>query len=306
MPKVSVVIPTYNRGRYISSTIDSVLRQTFNDLEVIVVDDGSTDDTRDQLEKYNSRIKVIHQKNSERAFSRNTGVANSTGKYIAFLDSDDLWLEDKLEKQVEILDESPDTVLVFGQSQRINAENERIETAKRQTKGESGNVFEKLLLRNFIVSATPLLRREGFETTSGFQTQYIPYEDWEFWLRFSLLGKFHFIPEPLAKYRIHPEQSVKLARAEKIEEVTLALLNDSFKLKPISEKIKNKSLGLANLRFCYWYLLANQPEKAREKASQAVSLHPAFLLDPRWYGLRLLCQFPQMASKGIFNLRTYH
>ena len=304
MPKVSVIIPTYNRGRYISSTVDSVLRQTFDDLEVVVVDDGSTDDTRDKLKKYNSRIKVIHQKNSERALSRNTGVANSTGKYIAFLDSDDLWLEDKLEKQVEILDESPDTVLVFGQSQRINAEDEQIKTAKRQIKGESGNVFEKLLLRNFIVSATPLLRREGFETTAGFQTQYIPYEDWGFWLRFSLLGKFHFIPEPLAKYRIHPEQSVKLAGAEKIEEVTLALLNDSFKLKAIPEEIKNKSLGLANLRFCYWYLLANQPEKAKEKINKALNFYPRFLLDLRWHGLKTICQFPVL--KKFVGLEEYH
>lgn len=306
MPKVSVIIPSYNREEYISATIDSVLNQTYKDFEVIVVDDGSRDNTKKQLEKFNSRIKVIYQRNSERAVSRNIGVSNSNSEYIAFLDSDDTWLKNKLEEQVKILDENKDIILTYGKSLRMDQSGKQIKTAKRQTEGISGNIFEKLLLRNFIVSATPLLRRKQFESTNGFQTKYIPYEDWEFWLRFSLLGKFYFLPKPLAKYRIHSEQSVKLTKAEKIEEVTLSLLNDSFKLSSISEKTKNKSLGLANMRFCYWYLLANQVEKAKGKIQQALNLYPKFLVDPRWYGLKLVCESPKLIGKGMFNLEQYH
>ena len=304
MPKVSVIIPTYNREEFISETIESVLNQTYKDFEIIVIDDGSTDNTKRKLEKFNSKIKLIEQKNSERAISRNNGVKNAGGVYIAFLDSDDLWTTNKLEKQIEILDNFKDIILVYGQSLRINEKSQKTKTAKRQTVGYSGNVFENLLLRNFITSPTPTVRREFFDKTSGFQTKYIPYEDWEFWLRFSLLGKFCFLSNPLAYYRIHPEQSVKLATAEKIEEVTTLVLQNSFELKNISQGIKRESLGLANLRFCYWYLLANQTDKAKEKIEKAVEIYPRFIMDPRWHGLKLASQFPSL--KNILKLEEYH
>ena len=304
MSKVSVIIPTYNRESFISEAIQSVLDQTYKDFEIIVVNDGSIDNTIEVLERFKNKIKVINQSNSERAVSRNNGVKNSSGEYIALLDSDDLWIEDKLQKQVEVLDKMKDIILTYGQSYRINEKGKKIKIAKRQTKGFSGNVFENLLYRNFIVSATPMIRREYFEQTSGFQTKYIPYEDWEFWIRFSLFGKFYFLDEPLAYYRIHPEQSVKIASAEKIEKATTLLLEDSFSLKKIEEDIKRKSLGLANLRFCYWYLLANDRDKAKEKIKKAVELYPEFLIDPRWYGLKLTCLFPGL--KEIFKLEQYH
>ena len=306
MSKVSVIIPTYNRENYISETIESVLNQTFQDFEIIVIDDGSTDKTKTKLEKFKSKIKLIEQKNSERAVSRNNGVKNSSGEYIAFLDSDDLWASDKLEKQVEILDNKKNMILTYCQSFRINEKSKKIKTAKRQLQGHNGPIFDKLLLRNFIVSATPLIRRENFDKTNGFESKYIPYEDWEFWLRFSLMGDFSFLNQPLAYYRIHPQQSVKLTNAKKIEEVTTLLLEDSFKLRNISDQIKNKSLGLANLRFCYWYLLANDLKKANEKIKMAQELYSKFLLDPRWYGLKLSCMFPQLTGKGFFNLEQYH
>ncbi|MBI3591279.1 MAG: glycosyltransferase [Candidatus Melainabacteria bacterium] len=306
MPKVSIVIPTYNREHFISETIQSVLEQTYKDFEVVVVDDGSTDNTREKLEKFGNRIKSIFQKNSERAIARNNGVKNSTGEYIAFLDSDDTWEKDKLEKQVEILDNKKDIILAYCQCSRINKHGEKIKTAKRQLEGYSGEVFEKLLLRNFIASPTPIIRRKLYENTLGFETKHVPYEDWGFWLRYSLLGKFYFLPEALARYRIHPEQSVKVATAKKIEEVTTLILEDSFQLKKINAETKRKSLGLANLRFCYWYLLAYEKDKAKEKIKKALELYPQLLADPRWYGLQLLCQFPELTGKGIFNLEQYH
>lgn len=306
MSKVSVIIPTFNREEYISDTIQSVLDQTYKDFEIIVVDDGSTDNTRKKLEQFNSKIKIIKQKNSERAVSRNNGVRNASGEYIAFLDSDDLWVKDKLEKQVEILDNDKNYILVYGKSLRINEKSQNIKFAKRQTEGFTGNVFEKLLMRNFIVSATPMVRRECFDLTQGFESKYIPYEDWEYWLRFSLLGKFFFLPKTLAYYRVHPQQSVKLTTAEKIEEVTTLLLNDSFNLKSTSNDIKRKSLGLANLRFCYWYLLANNIDKAKNNLKKASELYPIFKLDPRWHGLNLVCRFPFLKDKWVFNLEQYH
>ncbi len=306
MPKVSVIIPTYNRSEYISETIDSVVAQTYKDFEIIVVDDGSTDNTKEVLAKYGSKIKVIDQVNSERAIARNNGVQNSSGEYIAFLDSDDLWLEDKLEKQVKILDEMKDVVLVYGQSLRIDEKSSDIKAAKRQKEGYSGDAFEKLLIRNIITSPTPVLRKKDFEKIDGFQTKYIPYEDWEFWIRMSLLGKFYYISEPLSRYRIHSQQSVKLTSAKKIEEVTTLLLEDSYKLKDISTSLKKKSMALANIRFAYWYVLANDVENAKTRLSRALHLYPPFLLDPRWCGLKVICTFPSLKGKGLFDIKKYH
>ena len=304
MPKVSVIIPTYNREDFICETIQSVLNQTYKDFEIIVVDDGSTDNTKKRLEPFLSKIKLIDQKNHERAISRNKGIKNSIGEYIAFLDSDDLWAKDKLEKQVEVLENKKDTILVYSQCLRVNEKSKIIKTAKRQTQGFSEHVYEKLLFRNFIASPTPLIRRDYFDKTHGFETKYIPYEDWEFWIRFSLLGDFYFLKSPLAYYRIHPQQSIKLTNAKKIEEVTTSLLEDSFKLKEIKPEIIKKSLGLANLRFCYWYLLANEKEKAKEKIKKAIELYPKFMADPRWYGLRMVCEFP--IFKDALGLEEYH
>ena len=306
MPKVSVIIPTYNREEFIVETINSVLNQTYKDFEVIVVDDGSTDNTKQKLEPFKSKIKLIEQPNSERAVARNNGVKNSSGEYIAFLDSDDIWIKDKLEKQVKLLDSKPDVILTYGQSLRINEHGQKIKIAKRQLKGFSGEVFENLLMRNFVVSATPMIKKEYFEKTTGFQTKYIPYEDWEFWLRFSLLGKFYFLNQPFSYYRIHKNQSVKLVQAEKIEKVTSLLLEDSFKLKENIDEVKKQSLGLANLRFCYWYILANQFEKAKEKLKKAKELNPNLFFDPRWHGLNLLSNFPALIKIGVFDLEQYH
>lgn len=306
MPKVSIIIPTYNQARFITNTINSILEQTYKDFEIVVINDGSTDNTNEQLEKLGNKIKVINQENSERAIARNNGVKNSNGKYLAFVDSDDIWKPHKLERQAQVLEQSLDTALVYSTCERIDENGREIKTAKRQTKGYSGNVFEKLLCRNFIVSATPLVKREYFDNTTGFETKYVPYEDWELWIRLSVLGKFHFLTSPLAYYRIHPRQTIKNIKAEKIEKITCSILEDSFKLQDISTGIKRKSQGLANLRFCYWYLLANDINKAKEKIKKAIEFYPEFLIDPRWYGLQLLCEFPHLKGKGIFNLAQYH
>lgn len=304
MPKVSVVIPLYNREKYIAETIESVLLQTFKDFEIIIIDDGSTDNSLKNLEPFKEKVKLITQINSERAVSRNNGVKNSTGEYIAFLDSDDIWLPNKLEKQIEILDKNKEIVLVYCACNRIDENSKKTLTARRQRVGYSGNISEKLLIRNFIPSPTPILRRELFNQTEGFKSEYIPYEDWEFWIRFSHLGKFHFIEEPLALYRIHKEQSVQLVSAERIEKATLALLEDSYKTINTSKELKNKSLGVANLRFCYWYLLANDISKAKEKINKAIELNPGFMSDPKWHGLNLICKYPKLKKLGLEKLHS--
>ena len=173
MPKVSVIIPSYNRKAYIQETIESVRKQSYQDFEIILIDDGSTDGTLDILKGYGDSIQLIQQKHAERAAARNKGIEQSKGEYIAFLDSDDTWLPEKLALQIEIMEGSPQVVCVYGACLRMDAKSRPLAKARRQTKGFSGDIFLKLLKRNFIPSPTPLLRRSCFEKAIRFNPKHI-------------------------------------------------------------------------------------------------------------------------------------
>jgi len=119
-PLVSIVIPTYNYGNFVSEAVDSALAQTYNNIEVIVVDDGSTDNTKDVLVKYNESIRYIHKENAGLPAARNTGIEQAKGEYIAFLDSDDQWLADKVELQMEIFKSNDQVGLVSCAGYHVN------------------------------------------------------------------------------------------------------------------------------------------------------------------------------------------
>ncbi len=308
MPRVSVIIPSYNRQDYIEDTINSVLKQSYKDFELIVVDDGSTDKTLEILENYGNTIKLIRQNHAERAMARNRGIEASSGEYIAFVDSDDTWLTDKLHQQVEIMDTFPQVVCSYGVCLRIDAQGKRMKQTRRHAKGPSGNVFNQLLYHNFVPSPTPLVRRWCFEQERKirFSTKYPLYEDWACWLQIAALGDFYFISTPLASYRIHPQQSVQLAKAEEIEASTLLILEDNHKLKSICPQIIHKSLALANLRFAYWYLSSNQISTSRNKLKKAVEHDRSFLLDPRWWTLYALSLVKPGLRDKLIDLQAIH
>ncbi len=119
-PLVSVIIPTYNRAALVVQAVQSALNQTYTNMEIIVVNDGSTDNTPEILKEYEGKIKYVYQERSERSKARNEGFRHSTGSYIAFLDSDDLWLPTKIEKQVEVLNKKADVGLVYVGGQFID------------------------------------------------------------------------------------------------------------------------------------------------------------------------------------------
>ena len=195
-PVVSVIIPTYNTAKYIGQTINSVLGQNYKDHEVIVVDDGSTDNTKEVLEPYMEQIRYIRQKNSGRAGARNTGIKAARGKYIAFLDSDDLWTPGKLAKQVDIMDSNKDIDFLFGDKQRFSDDGTIIFSMFTE-KGYDENFFgdplyvrdayKKLLQEPYIPTGTVIMKKECFDR-SGLFDETIYAEDWEFWLRIALFN----------------------------------------------------------------------------------------------------------------------
>ena len=207
-PTVSVIIPTYNRAKLLPRAIKSVLNQTFKDFEVIIVDDGSTDNTEEvinEFQKHDKRIKYIrHEKNKGAAAARNTGIKIAQGEYIAFQDSDDEWLPEKLEKQMKIFESAPAEIGVVytGLWRMGNSRKVYIPSIKRVQK--EGNIHIELLNRNFIALPTVIIRKECFKKAGMFDECFPRFQDWELFIRISRVYKFKYIDEPLVNSYFTP------------------------------------------------------------------------------------------------------
>lgn len=201
MPHVSVIIPAYNAEAFIGDTVRSALDQTYRDLEVIVVDDGSTDATLQQLDAFGSRIRVHRQSNGGVARARNIGVRLATGPWIAFLDADDLWLPRKIERQLAC----PEVPMSFTDRVNIGSLGDLPVVQSACTPMRGGDVFVPLLRDgNFITSTSVMIRRELFEQLGGFYTGLNGTEDWDLWIRVAERHRIGFVDEPLVQYRLHP------------------------------------------------------------------------------------------------------
>jgi glycosyltransferase involved in cell wall biosynthesis len=306
-PLVSIVVPSYNRAQYVPATLDSILAQNYKNLELIFIDDGSTDDTAEILDAYSkrdSRIQYHHQNNSERAVARSKGMQLANGEYVCLVDSDDVWYPGKLEKQIAIMEKDRDIAMSYAAVNRIDMQGNSLGHARRQHQGYSGQVYPELLKRNFISSVTPMFRKELVNEVGEQRTDLIPYEDWDFWLRLSKLGKFHFTQEPLGDYRLHPGQSVKNVNAEHIEKVTLGVLDSNSK--EADEQTRNEAYSLAHLRFAYWYTLAGKQETALEhlKKSFALSSFKRFS-DFRYWALEIAARIYSVNPSAFNQLLGY-
>lgn len=202
-PLVSVIIPSYNSEKYVGKAIESVLTQSYENIECIVVDDGSTDNTASVAKSFEPRIKSIYQKNAERSAARNTGIGIATGKYISFLDSDDSIYPSKIADQVAFLERNADCDAVYSKVKLFRDETpESPFTLERIT--PSGDILDTLLYGNFITVHSPLIRKSAIEKIHGFNPALSHNEDWEFFLRLALSGvRFGFIDEYHALCRMH-------------------------------------------------------------------------------------------------------
>jgi len=208
-PTVSVIIPTYNRAHMIGRAIQSVLSQTYQDFELIVVDDGSTDNTQEVVKSFNdSRLRYIRREENSgtSAAPRNTGIKLARGEYIALLDSDDEWLSEKLEKQLNKFESvSSDTGLVYCGYVCINGRTG--ETLRKYIPTERGDVFKSNVEGSIhLGDTTPLVRKECFQKVGVYDTEFLGFQSCDMWIRISKYYKFDFVPEILWKYYIHGKQ----------------------------------------------------------------------------------------------------
>jgi glycosyltransferase involved in cell wall biosynthesis len=203
--RVSIVITCYNYARFLPAAINSALAQTHADVELIVVNDGSTDETDAVMRRYasNSRVRYLVQKNAGQANAKNRGIRAAEGEFIAFLDADDVWRSDKLEKQLPLFND-PKVGVVYSRMRSINEEGApvAVEPAPATLSPKRGEVTRDLYLDNFIPFSSSVVRRECLTAVGPIDESLSMGIDWDLWLRASVSWRFDFVNEPLLDYRV--------------------------------------------------------------------------------------------------------
>jgi glycosyltransferase involved in cell wall biosynthesis len=211
MPRVSAIVPCYNGAHFLPDALDSALAQTFADYELLVIDDGSTDNTAEVAGDYSARhpgrVRYIHQENKGLAVARNTAIAAARGDLLALLDCDDLWMPERLAEGVRVMDACPEVGLLHADIVCIDADRRPLPPLSRDERFLSGRIFEHIYTRRAHVSCpTVLFRRECVEKVGGFDPELtrLGCEDRDLWLRIARHWPFAYIPRPMAQYRITP------------------------------------------------------------------------------------------------------
>ncbi len=203
MQKVSIIIPTYNSSSYLSGAVDSVLSQTYKNNEVIVVDDGSTDRTKQLIQERYPEVLYVYQDNHGPSVARNHGIGMATGDYIAFLDSDDLWFPKKLELQMEVFRKDASIGLVSCDALSFMDNKIVVPSLAKERPLHSGWVLKYLLRQNFLNTNNVLIKREVLDSVGLFDEAREFSEDYDLWVRIAKRHKIGYVDAVLTKYRIH-------------------------------------------------------------------------------------------------------
>jgi glycosyltransferase involved in cell wall biosynthesis len=257
-PEISVIIPAYNQAEYVSQAIQSVLAQTNPNFELVVVNDGSTDETLQILSKFqDQRIRVISQPNRGLAAARNTGIRESTAPLIALLDSDDCFMPDKLAVQSEYLLQHPEIGMVGGGIQIVNHKGKILKKINKEP--DSLNLLGFLFANPFVPSSI-MIRRQWFNRVGIFDETLRACEDWDMWLRIGYSGcLFAWIDYPLVEYRQHQGQMTQ--EPERMQKAIFTVLDKFFKQSEIPEnilKLKDEVYAIGYLHSAAYAFQANQ------------------------------------------------
>jgi glycosyltransferase involved in cell wall biosynthesis len=232
--EVSVIIPTYNSARYLADAVDSVLAQTFKDFEVLVIDDGSTDETESLMRRYAPPVRYIRQANQGVAAARNLGIENSNGRYVAFLDADDTWFANKLERQISALEQHSEYRLCYSRFTTVTRDLKPFPAKRIDPRGRA---LEDLLLRGNLVGSicTVLCERSLFEAAGAFDGALSQCADWDMWVRLACLTEFLYLDEPLVTYRKH--DSNMSSNVALLEHDSLRVLEKGFAISSLPESM---------------------------------------------------------------------
>ena len=232
--QVSVIIPTYNSAQYVTQAIENVLEQTYKDFEILVIDDGSKDDTAEVVKKYGDAVRYIYQENAGVSVARNKGIKESVGKYVSFLDADDTWLPRKLELQMEAFKRNPEYKFCFSAFVTVTADLQPIEMKHARMEDAA---IKDLLLRGNVVGSicTVICERELFDVVGGFDPKLSQCADWDMWVRLATLTDFLFIDEQLVTYRQHDSNMSR--NAPLLEKDSLFVLEKGFAMNEVPRDV---------------------------------------------------------------------
>lgn len=308
LPLVSVVIPAYNCEKYIKETIFSVLNQTYSNIEVVLVDDGSTDRTAEivqQIAEKDSRLIYMWEKNAGVSAARNKAIRNSKGEFTALLDHDDLWLPQKLERQIPIFNNNSKTALVFSDAYYFDDDHPVLFNHFSKNKPCRGKVFRELFRRNFIPCLTVVLKTKILEGSGYFAEDMDICEEYDLFLRIAYRYEVDYINMPLAKYRVHEtnfSKNVELGIKE-----GFMLIQNCIHLIPDFEQAFSKELAEKRAELSYlsgknlWCLGENG--KARyeflKSIKKRLSFRSFFLYALSFFNYRLFLVLGSLRNKFL-------
>jgi glycosyltransferase involved in cell wall biosynthesis len=300
MTRVSVIIPAYNAMNYLAETLESVLKQTFTNFEVLIINDGSSDNIVEWAsEIQDARVRLICQDNQGLAGARNTGIWCSKGEYLAFLDADDIWEPTKLEKQVKCLNENADIGLVSCWISHVD-ENGNIVGFTNVPKFTGTDLKRELFtFNNILCGSTPILRRSCFEKVGFFERSLKSAEDWDMWLRIARYYSISVIREPLVRYRHHSNNMSKNLRVM-VQEVDKVMERAYKSPPPEMRRLKGVGGSLVRIYAAWECINKGDIPEAFGFAKQALIQRPQLVFSISYFHLLLL-----IFAKRFLKPHTY-
>jgi GT2 family glycosyltransferase len=279
VPKVSVIIPAYNQASYVSKAIQSVLDQTYSNFEIIVVNDGSTDETPQILARIlDPRVRIISQPNAGLSAARNTGIRESSAPLVTLLDADDLFMPDKLAILVAYLENHPEIGMVSGGTQIID-QNDFPLSQNIQTPGSLE--LPGLFFANPFIPSAIMVRRSWLERVGVFDESLRACEDWDMWHRLAKAGcRFAWVENLVAAYRYHPGQMTR--ESERMRKAIFTVLDKSFNDPDLPEnlrRIKDQAFAMAWVHAAAYAYFASEYEKGQYDLAEAVRVDPRLKAD---------------------------
>lgn len=308
MADVTVVILTYNRAAMLPRAIESVLAQTQRNIDILVVDDASTDDTPQVMAGYSGNVRYVRRAvNGGEAAARNTGWRNTTSEFITYLDDDDCYEPEKIRKELTLLRRRPEAGLAYCRYYYMTADGRRLDSSVSLPEGD---VLDELLMGCFVLSHAPLIRREWLERIDGFDEALALTTDWDAWLRLSLAGcQFVCVQEPLVGYRMHGGNVTKsVEKWLRDGETTLERAFGNPRLQSKPQTFKGRAIGMHYFRGAMAYYHSGDWEMAQRAAQQMLRHDPALLQDERALVTRMCdaafdprCTAPLKFIAGVFD-----
>lgn len=290
MSKISIIIPAYNAAQTITETIESVRQQSIDDWELIIVNDGSTDDTLQVINRVvDSRLQIISVANSGVAKARNLGLSRATGEYIAFLDADDLWVVDKLERQLQALAANPQAIVAYSWTCFMDEQKSGYVYHASAPYKYEGNVYPRLLIADFIHSGSnTLIRKQALDRVGGFDPKCSGCEDWDMWLRLAAIGDFAVVPKHQIMYR--RAMGSTTSNVERMYDRALFTVNKAYQNAPEHlQHLRRRSEGNLHMYTASLYLQHGIDRSQTQKAGRHI----------RW---SIQKYYPMLANKFMQKL----